>query len=227
MLSLPKSVISAVILASTATAHFTLDYPTTRGFNHDIEAQFCGGFANAASNRSQFPLNGGWVSINSKHASANFVTLISLDQNPTSFTQFNTTPTGQNIPFLIPYVKVNGAGEVCLPANIAPLNLTGATEGANATILVQYNGGDAPLYQCADVTLTSAAINPPTGVCTNVSTVVGVFQTEPPQDPKPSSSASGAAATSTSRPNGAEVLSSPLVPLTGLAAIAGLFVSLF
>lgn len=43
------SLSALVLLASTATAHFTLDYPRSRGFDEDIEPQFCGGFPNAVS----------------------------------------------------------------------------------------------------------------------------------------------------------------------------------
>lgn len=34
-------VLSALALASAASAHFTLDYPTTRGFDEDLEPSAC------------------------------------------------------------------------------------------------------------------------------------------------------------------------------------------
>lgn len=58
MPSLASSLSVLLASASCALAHFTLDYPTTRGFTEDIEDQFCGGFKDPSSNRTSFPLNG-------------------------------------------------------------------------------------------------------------------------------------------------------------------------
>ncbi|EUC53836.1 nucleoporin-interacting protein NIC96, putative [Rhizoctonia solani AG-3 Rhs1AP] len=68
-------------LAASASAHFTLDWPATRGFNEDIENQFCGGFSNAGA-RSSFPLGAAGVNIDSTHDTANVIVLISFDANP-------------------------------------------------------------------------------------------------------------------------------------------------
>jgi hypothetical protein len=37
-----KSVLSVALLAAVANAHFTLDFPKTRGFDEDKEPEFCG-----------------------------------------------------------------------------------------------------------------------------------------------------------------------------------------
>ncbi|KAG8907765.1 hypothetical protein FRB99_002264 [Tulasnella sp. 403] len=203
------SVVSLALFAASASAHFTLDYPQTRGFDEDKEPQFCGGFP--VGSRSLFPLSGGMVDINSHHQSSEFVTLISFDANPTSFSEFNTTSSGQNIPFLIPFVKLQGTGTVCMPVNIAALNIQGVTNGTNATIQVQFNGGDGNLYQCADVTLTTDSITPP--ACQNVSTILGVSQTDPGVSPSNASSSAGPKPT-----NAAQALSA--LPITSLAALA-------
>ncbi|KAG9026398.1 hypothetical protein FRB95_008885 [Tulasnella sp. JGI-2019a] len=188
-----------VALVTPGLAHFTLDYPLTRGLEMDKESEFCGGFP--LVNRSQFSLTDGRIEINSHHAAATFVTLISFDQNPSNFTSFNTTPSGQTYAYLKPYIQLSSAGEMCVPVNISSLGVSGVGEGTNATILVQYNGGDSPLYQCADVTLTNSAVT--VSSCTNSSTFVTESNT--PITANASSSANG---TSTSTKSGARDLTS-------------------
>jgi len=51
------SLAAALLCSSAVMAHFTLDYPVSRGFNDDAEPTGpCGGF-DAVANRSQFPLS--------------------------------------------------------------------------------------------------------------------------------------------------------------------------
>jgi hypothetical protein len=78
---------TVALLASaitTVNAHFQLAYPPPRGpFDDDNEVNFCGNVArfltirvlmfmadnyvNAVSNRSEFPLSGGFVTLDSEH----------------------------------------------------------------------------------------------------------------------------------------------------------------
>ncbi|KAF8587337.1 hypothetical protein K439DRAFT_1338632 [Ramaria rubella] len=145
--------------------HFLLNYPQTRGFNEDLETNFCGGFP--LSNRSEFPLSGGMVSITSEHPQSDIDILISFDANPTMFGEFNQTASGTTIPFLLPFTKMNAQGDACFPVNISSLGLSEAQNGANATIMVQYNGGDGELYQCADVMLSNSFSVPSGTKCDN------------------------------------------------------------
>ena len=73
------------LLAVSVNAHFQLQYPPPRGvFDEDNEPTFCGtrchlhcsfahiylaldGYLTAVTNRSQFPLSGGFFSMNSEH----------------------------------------------------------------------------------------------------------------------------------------------------------------
>ena len=73
------------LLAASVNAHFQLQYPPPRGvFDEDNEPTFCGtirqlhsifddvyfvldGYLTAITNRSQFPLSGGFFSLNSEH----------------------------------------------------------------------------------------------------------------------------------------------------------------
>jgi len=206
MLRLSK-ILGLAALVSTACAHFTLDYPQTRGFDEDLEPQFCGGFP--FSNRSLFPLSAGAIEIDSHHTSSVFVTLISFDQNPQNFSQFSTAPDGQSIPYLKPFIQLSGTGEMCVPVNVSALGIQGVGNGTNATIMVQFNGGDGELYQCADITLsTDPSI--PIRQCTNTSTFVAIEGSNDTSSVISSTTKSDALSTS------------PLTSVAGLSAVAAL-----
>ncbi|KAG8920695.1 hypothetical protein FRC01_000637 [Tulasnella sp. 417] len=141
MLTLPKILGISTAFLTAVQAHFTLNHPPTRGFDEDLEPEFCGGFP-VADNRTLFPLTGGLIDINSYHETAQFVTLISFSSDPQSFANFNTTANGQSIPYLKPYIQIQGTGEACYPVDVASLNIPGVQNGTNATIQIQFNGGD-------------------------------------------------------------------------------------
>ncbi|GAA5938788.1 uncharacterized protein JCM15063_004868 [Sporobolomyces koalae] len=127
--------------------------PQSRGFDEDIEPQFCGGFNSTASSRTPFPLNAqGSILIDSHHPSAQVAVLISFDENPTSIQQFTHLANGSSYGLLQNFESLSGEGEFCLSVDIASLNV-GATNGTPATIQVEFNGGDGTLFQCADVIL--------------------------------------------------------------------------
>ncbi|CAE6495245.1 unnamed protein product [Rhizoctonia solani] len=214
-------------LAASAAAHFTLDWPRTRGFDEDIENQFCGGFSSAgarspfplgasgvlidsAGARSPFPLGASGVLIDSHHDTANVIVLISFDANPQNITQFSNSSNGAQ---LTNFIKLEKQGEACLPVNIQSLGLSNVSNGTNATIQIQYDGGDGNLYQCADVTLLSDFTAP-----SNVTCASGATGTV---------SSTGAAATSTS-PSGSGNGALTTQASAGLAlGVAGLLAMFF
>ncbi|KAG1309499.1 hypothetical protein G6F62_014812 [Rhizopus arrhizus] len=54
-------------------AHFTMTYPSSRGFNEDQESiSPCGGFNTASSERVVLPLQNAFVEINSGHTSYSY-----------------------------------------------------------------------------------------------------------------------------------------------------------
>ncbi|CAE6454097.1 unnamed protein product [Rhizoctonia solani] len=196
-------------LAASAAAHFTLDWPRTRGFDEDIENQFCGGFSSAGA-RSPFPLGASGVLIDSHHDTANVIVLISFDANPQNITQFSNSSNGAQ---LTNFIKLEKQGEACLPVNIRSLGLSNVSNGTNATIQIQYDGGDGNLYQCADVTLLSDFTAP-----SNVTCASGATGTV---------SSTGAAATSTS-PSGSGNGALTTQASAGLAlGVAGLLAMFF
>ncbi|KAF8529481.1 hypothetical protein JB92DRAFT_671243 [Gautieria morchelliformis] len=180
-----STILSVAGSFAVANAHFLLNYPQTRGFVEAQEVNFCGGFP-LSPNRTQFPINNGIVSITSEHPKANVDILISFDSNPTTFQQFNTTSSGQSIPFLLPFTQMNAQGDACFPVNISSLGLPEVQNGANATIMVQFNGGDGDLFQCSDVVLSNTFTVPSDAKCDNAT---GAFPTS-----------SGSSGTSTSPP---------------------------
>lgn len=118
-------------LATAASAHFTLDYPLARGFDEDIEGQFCGGFNDTMSPRASFPIGAGApVLIDSHHASADVAILISFASDPTSFANFSS--------LLMDFGTITGQGEFCFNVDVDALNVAGVTNGSVATIQVEF-----------------------------------------------------------------------------------------
>ncbi|OCF42434.1 hypothetical protein I317_03679 [Kwoniella heveanensis CBS 569] len=169
MLSL-KTLFAATALASTVYAHFTLDYPTSRGFDDDNEPQFCGGF-NSVETRQPFPLGQGPVHIDSHHNLATVVAFISTSSNPTSFDDFNTTSNGTSIPLATDFFQVT-SGDKCFNVNLGALGL-GLTNGSEVTLQIQYDGGDGNLYQCADLVLIDGYSVPSNETCTSDAATAG------------------------------------------------------
>ncbi|KAF8078384.1 hypothetical protein FPV67DRAFT_1404369 [Lyophyllum atratum] len=140
----------ALLLALTAAvnAHFQLQFPPPRGvFNEDNEPTFCDGYKTPASNRSTFPLSGGFFTLNSEHPQWTSGVLAASAANPTSFDNFTQ---------VIPFFQTQGEGLFCIPLDFSShANSTGFKDGQNVTIQIVFDGGDGNLYQCADLTLSS------------------------------------------------------------------------
>lgn len=128
------------------------------------------GYNDAVSDRQPFPLTGGFININSEHPqwtgtftlllvsivitdrSTIAAVLISLEANPTNFSVFNTTTTGVELPFAVPFFSATGEGVACIPVNIGSLNIAGVGNGTNVTLQVQFSGGDGNLFQvCSEL----------------------------------------------------------------------------
>lgn len=111
--SLWTTLVSLVLSLVSQIMQLTRFSAATRGFDEDLEPNFCGGFPNPSSSRTPFPLSGaGPILIDSHHASAIVGVLISFDQNATSFADFNQTSSGQGYGFLSPLGSITGTGEV-------------------------------------------------------------------------------------------------------------------
>ncbi|POY72390.1 hypothetical protein BMF94_4694 [Rhodotorula taiwanensis] len=198
-----------------ASAHFTLDYPYSRGFDEDLEPQFCGGFSTPSSGRTPFPLSGSApVLIDSHHPSAIVGMFISFDSNPSNFSAFNQTASGQQYGLLDPFGGISGTGEFCFRVDIASLGVSGLTNGSVATLQVEFNGGDGSLFQCSDLVLVDNYSVPSNVTCQNATSSTSA------------SSSAGASASGSTGAAGAKSTGSPSSGagriLAGSAAATGL-----
>ncbi|KAK4687375.1 hypothetical protein P7C73_g2732, partial [Tremellales sp. Uapishka_1] len=194
-----QTLLASCFFASSALAHFTLDFPTSRGFDEDTESQFCGGF-NTINTRQPFPLGQSPVQIDSHHTLATVVAFVSTSTNPTSFNDFNTTSNGTAIPFLTPFFQIS-EGEACFDVNMGALGL-GLTNGSLVTLQIQFDGGDGNLFQCADLILLSDYSPPSNETCTvnaaTATTISGAAATSIIASSSASASASTSASASVS-----------------------------
>ncbi|KAF7722094.1 hypothetical protein EC973_003709 [Apophysomyces ossiformis] len=148
-----------LLLVSVVSAHFQLTYPASRGFNEDQEPTApCGGF-NTPQARTQFPLKNAFVEIMAHHPQYTYQVNVLINNQPSAadFTTANLKEIASG--------QRNYPMAACLSVNFA--NVTGATNGANATIQVLFNGGDGQLYQCTDVVLVDQAPNFNASQCVN------------------------------------------------------------
>ncbi|BFZ64170.1 hypothetical protein YB2330_005309 [Saitoella coloradoensis] len=219
-------------LASSASAHFTLNYPETVGFDEDNEPTApCGGFsASDATNRTLVPLDGtAPFAIYAGHPSAQVIVKLALSTDPTTNADFNIT--------VVPQFTENGLGDFCFPSVNWAAAAGSPTEGQNATVQVAYSGGDGVLYQCAAIQFSSSAATS-SSACTNGtnvsagpssstststssnSTLTSTSSTSASASGTASTSASAASGTSTGTTSGAGKLSVGMVAIAG--AIAGL-----
>lgn len=126
-------------------------------------------YTNAVDNRTVFPLGQGFITLNSEHPKwsgkllqvnvflyiqANPMhrpslaeVLISIDQDPTNFTQFNVSSTGVQLPPAVPFFSASGEGLACIAIDIENLGIQGVNNGSNVTIQVRFDGGDGDLWQ--------------------------------------------------------------------------------
>ncbi|KAJ6604420.1 hypothetical protein DFH09DRAFT_308466 [Mycena vulgaris] len=153
-----KSLVLASLIA-VASAHFQLAFPAPRGvFVEDDEPTFCDGYDNEATNRTVFPLSGGFFTLNSEHTTWTAGVALATKPNSTSFDDFKP---------VVPFFQLTGEGVFCIPLDFSKTNATGLTDGQNVTVEITFNGGDGPLYQCADLTLSSTAKIASTVTCSN------------------------------------------------------------
>ncbi|KAF8203289.1 hypothetical protein BJ912DRAFT_943513 [Pholiota molesta] len=149
----------ALLGAAAVNAHFQLQFPTPRGvFVEDQEPNFCDGYLNAVSNRSEFPLSGGFFTLNSEHPQWTAGVLISTLDNPQSFNNFSQVNG---------FFQDQGEGAFCIPLDFSKSNVTSLSSGQNVTIQIVFDGGDGQLYQCADLTLSDSFNIPSSVACSN------------------------------------------------------------
>ena len=122
-------------IVKAAIAHFTLDYPYSLGFDDDKEPTApCGGFEisfNGTANITNFPLSGGFISIDTHHPASNFTYNIALEGDIDNFKP------------ILPKVVETGIGELCIRTD----RLNESWEGKRGVLQVVGDGPDGVLYQ--------------------------------------------------------------------------------
>jgi len=215
-------------LLTSVSAHFHLQYPGPRGpFNMPNELTFCDNYGEVTTNRTQFPLSGGFYSLLSEHPLWTLGVLISTVPDPDNFANFSSSSGQQQL--VVQYFETSGEGAFCAPINISAANIPGVKDGANATIQFVFDGGDGELYQCADITLLEDYTVPSDISCTNATSGAGVtvFSSGMVPTITLSSTASSSAPSSSSTSTKSAANAQAVVGVTGLLlSLAGAVVAL-
>jgi hypothetical protein len=136
-----KFVCLLLAAASLVSAHFTLDYPPTTGFDEDQEVNApCGGFPPDASNLTAWPLSGGEISVDLHHPYALFLFRAQLMGSDTWFNLSNGM------------VYMSGLGEGCIHALPVPSSWSGQA----GVVQVVGQPPDAILYQVPPLVVNQA-----------------------------------------------------------------------
>jgi len=124
---------SALVLAAAARAHFTLDYPTTAGFDDDSEPNApCGGASVANAPTTDFHVGGDNIATNLLHPQGTWLYRATLDVSANG-----------NWTSIFPTVLQSGLGKYCEPAISVPSSWAGKT----GVIGVVVDAPDGLLYQ--------------------------------------------------------------------------------
>ncbi|KAI6367526.1 hypothetical protein MCOR25_004891 [Pyricularia grisea] len=146
---------AALLLASSASAHYSLLTPTPLGSDDDGEASGpCGGYTPDFSKNtvSDFHVGGGNIGMRLGHPQAIWLFRGTLDQ------------TGQkNWTQLFPHVTQSGLGNFCEPSITAPESWV----GKNGLIGVVAKAEDGLLYTCAAVKFVSGVATLDSNNCKN------------------------------------------------------------
>jgi hypothetical protein len=144
-------------LATSASAHFVINYPADRGNSWNTQFQFpCGGMPQT-TNRSAWPTNGGAISLVPLHDFAFTTINIAIGEHIQETTDVNR----YNHVMKPIFNQTGGNGTFCLPKlNIPPSLKPLVKAGVNATIqVVQLVASGAALYNCADITFSDSEAN--------------------------------------------------------------------
>ncbi|OBT67322.1 hypothetical protein VE03_02706 [Pseudogymnoascus sp. 23342-1-I1] len=191
-----KSLILLPALASLATAHYDLVFPEWRGDSFaDDASQWiypCANITQEKSNRTLWPLDGGAVNIHLHHAWTYYAVNLGIGTLEPAFTAA-LTPELRN---------TTGNGTLCIPKLSVPAGL--AKEGDNATLqVVTFDDMGAALYNCADITFSSKAVDPTDCKTVGVKEVIVGAAAAANTTSTDSADATGAAATPSESTGGA------------------------
>jgi hypothetical protein len=170
-----RIVVSALVLVSLATSHFTMEYPEMRGDSFATGASQwiypCKSHANlfhnfinmiltflganvdqtSATNRTLWPLTGGSLLLDLHHPWTYFFVNLGLG---TDYPTFNITLTQQ-------LLNETGNGTLCMPQVLLPSSYT-PSDGQNASIqVVTVGDSGSALYNVSDPSMVSTSLVSP------------------------------------------------------------------
>ncbi|KAK8111489.1 uncharacterized protein PG998_007946 [Apiospora kogelbergensis] len=144
--------LSTILLLSAlqlSAAHFSIEYPIWRAdtlaenTTYDQWRYPCAGAASGIAGRTEWPVQGGSVSLGLHHEWTYVFINLGLGSNASNF---NVSLTPQ-------FVNVTGKGTYCVPSLKLPIQ---PRDGDNATVQVVTSGkSGSALYNCADITFRS------------------------------------------------------------------------
>ncbi|KAL0932325.1 gpi anchored protein [Colletotrichum truncatum] len=205
-----------ILLASTATAHFSLSVPKPIGDSDEKQGTApCGGYtASSSSATTDFHVSGDAVGMENGHPQTNWLFRATLDQT-----------AGGNWTQVFPIVMQTGLGNFCEPQIAVPAEYA----GKKGVIGVVAHSPDGLLYSCAAVNFVTGAA-PTRSECKNASITVDYYS-DPSLEalvkagagssssaPASSSSPSGSAAAS-STPNAAPGMTSGLLTVGTMGSV--------
>jgi len=152
-----SNTIFALSLLPVSLAHFTLNWPESRGSDESTAENFpCGGYSDVGE-RTDFPINGGPLQLEMGHDQTNVAVYMAIGSDPG--TAFNIV--------VRPQFVVTGLGPFCIGELNVPMSAN-VSDGTQATIQVVSNAhGGGGLYQCTDVTLRSSPLSDYNDHCSN------------------------------------------------------------
>ncbi|KAI9733389.1 MAG: hypothetical protein M1834_003473 [Cirrosporium novae-zelandiae] len=148
------SSLTLLLFPFLASAHFKLDFPTSRGFDEDLLVNGpCGSQNTPSSNRTLIALTSSGsasfpIQLTMGHDEAEVQVNLALGNNAVAASRFNIN--------LVKTFEEEGLGAFCMKDIEIPSSLN-ITDGTNATLQVITNGDpNGGLYNCADLTFTTA-----------------------------------------------------------------------
>ncbi|KAI0428071.1 hypothetical protein F5Y09DRAFT_11720 [Xylaria sp. FL1042] len=163
---LQSVVTSALLLAASAHAHFTVQYPTTVGeFKDDDEGTApCGGYSPdlATIDTVDFHVAGDAIATMSTHPQTNWLYRITTDDlSKNNWTQ------------IYGIVQQNGPGEFCVNAVTLPSEYV----GQKAILSIVGAGLDGVLYQCSALHFVNGTADTPSA-CTNGTGITASYESD-------------------------------------------------
>ncbi|KAI0908793.1 hypothetical protein F4824DRAFT_425960 [Ustulina deusta] len=157
---------AALLLAASAYAHFTVQYPTTVGaFKDDNEGDApCGGYSPdlATIGTVDFHVGGDAIATMSTHPQTNWLYRITTeDLSKNNWTQ------------IYGIVQQSGPGNFCVKAVTLPSEYV----GQKAILSIVGSGIDGVLYQCSALHFVSGTADTPSA-CVNGTSITGSYETD-------------------------------------------------